>query len=64
MVLQKQEESFLAYMPPKYGLFDTSLSLLVRCLSKRGKDVKGKKGARVGAQLKHAQSAFGAVGCI
>ena len=55
IILQKQDESFLmpAYMPPKYGLFDLfPFSLLVRYLSERGKEVKGKKGARVRAQLK------------
>jgi len=55
IVLPVQDELYLmpAYMPPKYGLFDLfPFSLLVGYLSKRGKDVKGKKGARVRAQLK------------
>jgi len=60
VVLTKQDESFLmpAHMPPKYGLFDLfPFSLLVNYLSKRGRDVKGKKAARVRAQLKqHAIS--------
>jgi hypothetical protein len=60
LVLQKQDESFLmpAHMPPKYSLFDFfPFSLLVRYLSERGKEVKGKKGARIRAQLKqHAIS--------
>lgn len=61
MIIPKQdEESFLipAYKPPKYGIYDLfPFSLLVRCLSERGKDLKGKKAARVRAQLKqHATS--------
>lgn len=60
IVLQKQDESFLlpAHMPPKYGLFDLfPFSLLVSFLSERGKEVKGKKGARVRAKIKqHAVS--------
>lgn len=55
MVLTKPDESFLmpSHMPPKYSLFDLfPFSLLVSFLSKRGRDVKGKKGARVRAQLK------------
>lgn len=60
VVLTKQDESFLmpAHMPPKYGLFDLfPFSLLVKFLSQRGRDVKGKKAARVRAQLKqHAIS--------
>ena len=60
VVLQKQDESFLlpAHMPPKYGLFDLfPFSLLVSFLSERGKEVKGKKGARVRAKIKqHAVS--------
>jgi len=60
VVLSKQDESFLmpSHMPPKYGIFDLfPFSLLVKYLSKRGKEVKGKKGARVRAQMKqHAIS--------
>ena len=60
VVLTKHDESFLmpAHMPPKYGLFDLfPFSLLVNYLSQRGRDVKGKKAARVRAQLKqHAIS--------
>ena len=55
IVLPVQDELYLmpAYLPPKYGLFDLfPFSLLVGYLSKRGKDIKGKKGARVRAQLK------------
>jgi ion channel-forming bestrophin family protein len=40
-------------IPPKYGLFDFfPFSLLVRRLTKRGVDVKGKKAARMRAKLK------------
>lgn len=40
-------------LPPKYSYFDLfPLSLLVRCLTKRGKEVKGKKGARLRAKLR------------
>lgn len=42
-----------ARMPPKYHLFDLfPFSLLVKALTKRGKEVKGKKGARLRAKLK------------
>lgn len=54
IILPRQdEESFLmpAYKPPKYGILNIfPFSLLVRCLSARGKNSKGKKAAR---QLKH-----------
>jgi putative membrane protein len=58
IVLSKQDESFLmpSHMPPKYGLFDLfPFSLLVSYLSEKGKEVKGKKGAKVRAKL-HAIS--------
>lgn len=42
-----------ARMPPKYHLFDLfPFSLLVKALTKRGREVKGKKGARLRAKLK------------
>ncbi|KAI0777620.1 UPF0187-domain-containing protein [Trametes elegans] len=50
-----QEENFLlpARMPPKYHLFDLfPFSLLVHILTKRGKDVKGRKAARMRARLR------------
>ncbi|OSD07945.1 UPF0187-domain-containing protein [Trametes coccinea BRFM310] len=50
-----QDEAFLlpARMPPKYHLFDLfPFSLLVHALTKRGKDVKGKKAARIRAKLR------------
>lgn len=56
IILPRQdEESFLmpAYKPPKYRIYDLfPFSLIVRCLSEREKDLKGKKAARVRAQLK------------
>ncbi|KAI9465829.1 UPF0187-domain-containing protein [Lactarius psammicola] len=40
--------------PPKYSYFDLfPFSLLVKFLTKRGKKVKGKKGARLRARLQH-----------
>ncbi|KAI0659116.1 UPF0187-domain-containing protein [Cubamyces menziesii] len=50
-----QEDNFLlpARMPPKYHLFDLfPFSLLVHALTKRGKDVKGRKAARIRAKLR------------
>ncbi|KAI0330646.1 UPF0187-domain-containing protein [Cubamyces sp. BRFM 1775] len=50
-----QDENFLlpARMPPKYHLFDLfPFSLLVHALTKRGKDVKGRKAARIRAKLR------------
>ncbi|KAI0674238.1 UPF0187-domain-containing protein [Trametes maxima] len=50
-----QDENFLlpARMPPKYHLFDLfPFSLLVHVLAKRGKDVKGRKAARIRAKLR------------
>ncbi|KAI0360743.1 UPF0187-domain-containing protein [Trametes cingulata] len=50
-----QDESFLlpARMPPKYHLFDLfPFSLLVHILTKRGKEVKGRKAARIRAKLR------------
>jgi len=54
IVLSREDESLLmpAHLPPKYGFFDIfPFSLLVRCLTERGKEVKGKKGARLRAEL-------------
>jgi putative membrane protein len=40
--------------PPRYSYFDLfPFSLLVKFLTKRGKQVKGKKGARLRAKLQH-----------
>ncbi|KAH9950712.1 UPF0187-domain-containing protein [Amylocystis lapponica] len=42
-----------AYMPPKYALFDMfPFSLLVKVLAKQGKEVKGKRAARIRAKLR------------
>jgi ion channel-forming bestrophin family protein len=49
------DEGFLspARMPPKYHLFDLfPFSLLVRMMTKKGKDVKGKTAARLRAKLR------------
>ncbi|KAJ6494040.1 Bestrophin, RFP-TM, chloride channel-domain-containing protein [Mycena vitilis] len=54
IVLTRADESFLlpGSLPPKYHLFDLfPFSLLVRCLTKRGLDVKGKKAARIRARM-------------
>lgn len=56
MVLPRQDETYLmpAYIPPKYGIFDLfPFSLLVAFLTDQGREVKGKKGARVRAQLRN-----------
>lgn len=49
------DEGFLmpARMPPKYGLFDLfPFSMLVRLLTKKGKDISGKKAAKMRAKLR------------
>lgn len=49
------DESFLlpARNPPQFAIFDVfPFSLLVRQLTKRGKDIKGKKAARLRASMK------------
>jgi hypothetical protein len=60
IVLPRHDESYLmpAYLPPKYSLFDLfPFSLLVQFLTHQGKEVKGKKGARLRAKLRdHAVS--------
>ncbi|KJA27108.1 hypothetical protein HYPSUDRAFT_158134 [Hypholoma sublateritium FD-334 SS-4] len=56
LILQRQDESYLmpAKLPPKYGLFDIfPFSLLINFLTKRGREVKGKKAARMRARLKN-----------
>ncbi|KAF7297823.1 hypothetical protein MKEN_01406100 [Mycena kentingensis (nom. inval.)] len=53
-ILTRTDESYLlpGSMPPKYHLFDLfPFSLLVRSLTKRGKEVKGKKAARARAKM-------------
>ena len=52
------EEGLLlpARMPPKYGLFDLfPFSLLVRSLDKKGKELQGKKAARLRAKRRGKQ---------
>ncbi|KAF7368787.1 hypothetical protein MVEN_00203800 [Mycena venus] len=54
IILARQDESFLlpGSMPPKYHLFDLfPFSLLVKCLTKRGAELKGKKAARMRAKM-------------
>ncbi|KAF5391117.1 hypothetical protein D9757_003062 [Collybiopsis confluens] len=56
VILHKADESFLfpAKMPPKYHLFDLfPFSLLVRILTKRGKELKGKKAAKLRAKMRN-----------
>jgi len=56
MVLPRQDEAYLmpAHMPPKYSVFDLfPFSLLVKFLTDQGREVKGKKGARVRAKLRN-----------
>lgn len=55
VILSTEDENFLfpAYMPPKYHLFDLfPFSLLVGTLTARGKEVKGKKAAKIRAQMR------------
>ena len=55
VILSPEDEKFLfpGYMPPKYHLFDLfPFSLLVGILTARGKDVKGKKAAKIRAQMR------------
>lgn len=56
MILSQHDENYLmpAHMPPKYSVFDLfPFSLLVKWLTEKGKDVKGKKGARIRAKLRN-----------
>jgi putative membrane protein len=55
IILQREDEVYLmpAKNPPPYGLFDMfPFSLLVRYLTEKGKDVKGKKAARLRAKMR------------
>ena len=50
--MAEQDDLFPARMPPQYSYFDIfPFSLLVKFLTRRGKNVKGKKGARLRAKL-------------
>ncbi|KAJ7796099.1 hypothetical protein B0H14DRAFT_2390991, partial [Mycena olivaceomarginata] len=54
IMLARADEVFLlpGSLPPKYHLFDLfPFSLLVRCLTKRGAEIKGKKAARIRAKM-------------
>ncbi|KAJ7250712.1 Bestrophin, RFP-TM, chloride channel-domain-containing protein [Mycena rebaudengoi] len=54
VILARADEAFLlpGKMPPKYHIFDLfPFSLLIKCLTKRGKSVKGKKAARMRAKM-------------
>ncbi|KAJ7080604.1 Bestrophin, RFP-TM, chloride channel-domain-containing protein [Mycena belliarum] len=54
VILARSDEAFLlpGSMPPKYHIFDLfPFSLLVKCLTKRGREVKGKKAARMRAKM-------------
>ncbi|KAK7457089.1 hypothetical protein VKT23_010390 [Stygiomarasmius scandens] len=56
VILHREDEKFLlpSRDPPKYGLFDIfPLSLLVQMLTKRGKELKGKKAARLRAKMRN-----------
>ncbi|KAL0959299.1 hypothetical protein HGRIS_014563 [Hohenbuehelia grisea] len=55
-VISREDEAYLlpAHMPPAYHLFDLfPFSLIVKCLTKRGKELKGKKAARLRARLRN-----------
>ncbi|KAK0450293.1 Bestrophin, RFP-TM, chloride channel-domain-containing protein [Desarmillaria tabescens] len=55
MILNKADEAYLlpASMPPKYHLFDLfPFSLFIQLLTKRGKEIKGKKAARIRAKMR------------
>ncbi|KAJ3712955.1 Bestrophin, RFP-TM, chloride channel-domain-containing protein [Lentinula raphanica] len=56
VILQRTDEGFLfpAKMPPKYHIFDLfPFSLLARVLTKRGKELKGKKAAKLRAKMRN-----------
>lgn len=56
VILSPEDEKFLfpGYMPPKYHLFDLfPFSLLVGILTAQGKDVKGKKAAKIRAKMRN-----------
>ncbi|KAE9390567.1 UPF0187-domain-containing protein [Gymnopus androsaceus JB14] len=56
VILHQADENLLfpAKMPPKYHLFDLfPFSLLVKVLTKKGKELKGKKAARLRAKMRN-----------
>lgn len=57
IILQRTDEALLlpAHSPPKYHILDLfPFALLVRFLTKRGKELKGKKAARLRAKMRDA----------
>lgn len=56
MILARQDENYLlpAKLPPKYSFFDIfPFSLLVHYMTEKGREVKGKKAARMRAKLRN-----------
>ncbi|KAF9017082.1 UPF0187-domain-containing protein [Hymenopellis radicata] len=56
VILPKDDETYLmpASMPPKYHLFDLfPFSLFIKCYTKRGREIKGKKAARLRAKMRN-----------
>ncbi|THU99022.1 UPF0187-domain-containing protein [Dendrothele bispora CBS 962.96] len=56
VILHREDEKFLlpSRDPPKYGLFDLfPFSLLVKVLTSSGKELKGKKAARLRAKMRN-----------
>ncbi|KAF9044355.1 Bestrophin, RFP-TM, chloride channel-domain-containing protein [Panaeolus papilionaceus] len=56
MILPRHDEAYLmeAHMPPKYGLFDIfPFSLFIKFFTSRGKELKGKKAARLRAKMRN-----------
>ncbi|KAF5364959.1 hypothetical protein D9758_008139 [Tetrapyrgos nigripes] len=56
VILRREDESFLlpARDAPKYGIFDLfPFSLLVKALTRRGRELKGKKAARLRAKMRN-----------
>jgi putative membrane protein len=52
--LPEEENLFPAYMPPKWHFYDIfPLSILARWLTKKGKEVKGKRAAKLRAKLRN-----------
>ncbi|KAF7303652.1 hypothetical protein MIND_00594600 [Mycena indigotica] len=54
VILARGDEAFLlpGHLPPKYNIFDLfPFSLLVKYLTKRGREIKGKKAARMRAKI-------------
>ncbi|KAF8347412.1 Bestrophin, RFP-TM, chloride channel-domain-containing protein [Amanita rubescens] len=59
VVLNREEEAYLSpgFLPPKYHLLDLfPFSIIVRCLTKDGKGLSGRKAARLRAKLQSTVS--------